>query len=102
MTEEQYRLKESEFDRNYDDVNLVLDKYGFDDYNDGAGDYGERRLYEDLGVNKNPRYKIKHTIIIKDMTPCYYDNEYPDYQFTHKETGQEFNTVIEFLTIINN
>lgn len=51
----------------------ILDKLGFGEYNDGAGDYGERRLYKDG--------KIICKVIIMDMVKDYWTNELPEYEY---------------------
>ncbi len=103
MKENKYKEKEEEFNKNHSEVDKMLDSLGFSSYRDGCGDYGTRRLMEG---NDHAGYKSIHTVVIMDMTPEYYTNEYPDYQFNYypKEDSFdriEFNTVTELSKILN-
>lgn len=51
----------------------VLDKLGFGEYTDGAGDYGERRVYKDG--------KLKCRVVIMDMVEDYWSGELPEHEY---------------------
>ena len=75
MTEKEYLEQKEQLDNFYQKINEELDNLGFGIYNDGSGDYGERRL-----IKNNIVICI---IIINDMVADYF-GDYPDFIFYDK------------------
>lgn len=92
MTPKQYKkLKESGvIDKEYTTIDTYLDMMGYSPYQDGAGDYGIRRLRDGKG-------RLISEIRINDMIPI--RGEYPNFQFY--DIIQDEIIGIDYLAILN-
>ena len=73
-------MNKDSIDQQYKVIDDYLDVLGFSPYQDGSGDYGERRLWID---------DVLYRIWIHDMVGDYWSNEYPDNQF-YLQIGKDF------------
>lgn len=92
MTPKQYKkLKEiGILSKEYELINGYLDMMGYSPYQDGAGDYGIRRLRDGKG-------RLISEIRINDMIPI--RGEYPNFQFY--DIIQDEIIGIDYLAILN-